>query len=407
MAGSVPEAGVTLGVEEEFLLVDAVDGRTGPWAEQVLEHAREFPGTPSGVTYKAEFLTSQVESNSGICTGLDRLAHQLLGARRTLSAGAARAGALLLPSGAPPLSGVRVPVASGARFAAVAGRFADAMSDYQICGCHVHVGVPDRDTATAVVNQLRPWLPTLLALSVNSPYRAGRDTGYASWRVMEQGCLPGSGIPPHFTSAAHYEGELARLVDCGTLVDPRLCFWLARPSLRYPTVEIRTADAGTTVAETLLQVALARALVRTALTELAAGRVAEDRLDPQVMAAAVWCAARYGLRGPGVDPWRARRIPAGVLLEALLMKVRPALAETGDLGFVSRQVAWLSGRGTGSERQRAAGQHGLRSVITALADQALSPPELLGPPAAPAAGPPPGLAPAAVVPAPTMPPGGH
>lgn len=369
--GGGPGTGVTLGVEEEFLLVDAVDGRPVPWAERALENARAVPGSPPEVEYKAEFLCSQVETNTAVASELSVLGRQLLGARRALSAGAARAGALLLPSASPPLSGVRMPVASGPRFAAIAARYADAMADYQICGCHVHVGVPDRDTAVAVVNQLRPWLPTLLALSVNSPYRDGRDTGYASWRAIEQGCFPGSGIPPYFASAAAFERELDRLVDCGVLHDPRLCFWFARPSLRYPTVEIRTADACATVGEALLQAALARALVRTALGEVAAGRSAPE-LDGQIAAGAVWSAARYGLRGPAVDPWRARAVPAGVLVEALLSKVRPELERAGDLAFVTGQLARLTARGTGSERQRAAGRHGVRAVVGMLADEALS-----------------------------------
>ena len=274
--------------------------------------------------------------------------------RARLAVAARGCGVWLLPSGTPPLGGPAVP-GDGPRFAAITDRYAEVVRDYQACGCHVHVAVPDRDTAVAVCNHLRPWLPTLLALSVNSPYHSGRDTGYGSWRMVEQSRFPGSGVPPWCRDAADYDERVARLVDSGALADEAQSFWLVRPSPSWPTVELRAADTAVDVAGALLQATLSRALVTTALADLSMGREAPP-LDDQVLAAAVWSAARYGLGGPGVHPARACRVPATELLDELIVRVAPALAEAGDLAAARELFAGVLRRGTGAERQRAVGE---------------------------------------------------
>lgn len=388
--------GSTFGVEEEFLLVDAESGRPVPRAPEVLADgaagAAPGAGAQGGRTgaagtmdtgtsdagagrragavpeLKHELPATQVESATGVCTTLAGLAYQVLAGRERLAAAADRSGALLLSTGTPPLSSGEVPVTEGDRFRIIRERYAGLVADYQACGCHVHVGVDGADTAVAVVGHLRPWLPTLLALSANSPFDHGRDTGYASWRMVEQSRFPGAGMPPRFASAAAYEREVDRLVACGVLVDDRMSFWLARPSPRFATVELRAADAAQTVEETLLQAALSRALVRTALSALAAGRE-PPYLDDQVAAAALWSASRHGLRGPAVHPLWERQVPAAVLVESLLEHVGTALEESGDAGFVRAVVSDLVARGTGAERQRAAGVFGADAAVRYVARQ--------------------------------------
>lgn len=347
-------AGVTVGVEEEFLLVDPVTGRTAPLAADVL--SRVGPAPAPGAVFQTELLAGQVETASGVCRRLPELAHQLGACRRVLAGAADQVGARLVSSGTAVLDG-GVPPSDGARFRRITDAYAGVTRDYQACGCHVHVGVPDPDTAVAVVNHLRPWLPSLLALSANSPYDRGRDSGYASWRAVQQARFPGSGVPPWFGSAREYQAALDRLVECGVLVDHGMTFWFARPSPHLPTVEVRAADAVIDPCEAVLQAALTRALVRTALAELAAGREAPPT-DGQVAAAAVWSAARYGMAGPGVDQVLARRTPAWRLVGRLLARVAPALEETGDLAGVRAALAGVGHGGTGAERQRraAAGQ---------------------------------------------------
>jgi carboxylate-amine ligase len=354
----------TVGVEEEFLLLDAESRRPAPRAEEVLTAAASEGLPPVGTQLKHEFFTSQAEVASTVCTSLAELGDELLAARRRLAAAARSLGLTLISSGTPVLneSGRSVPLTPDDRYQKVADIFACAIDDYEVGGCHVHVGLHDRETAVAVVNHLRPWLPTLLALSVNSPFFEGRDTGYGSWRIMLQSRFPSAGVPPYFTSAAHYDAELGRLLDCGVVADARQSFWLARPSECFPTVELRVADAVARAEEAVLQAALSRALVRTACVELAEGREAVP-IGDQAASSAVWAAARYGLIGPGVDPWRSCAISAVALVDQLLAHVAPALEESGDLrcvrGLLDRLVrGGGTGTGTGAERQREAARTG-------------------------------------------------
>lgn len=359
--------GRTVGVEEEFLLVDSITGGTVARAPEVLAGAR---ASAAESDFHAELLGTQVEAASPVAVDLAGLRHALTAGRLELAAAAGAAGLRLVSSGTPVLPFVDPPVTAGERFADIDRRYAGVIRDYEACGCHVHVGVPDRDTAVAVVNHLTPWLPSLLALSVNSPYHRASDTGYGSWRMVLQSRFPGSGPAPYFRSAADHDRQVDRLVDCGVLADPAMTFWTARPSPRYPTVEVRAADAVPTVGEAVLQAALTRALVQRALDELAAGREAVP-VDPQVGAAAQWTAARYGLAGFAVDPVRGRRVPVAETVTALFAAVRPVLERTGDLPEV--QALWRRVRqeGTGADRQRRAAADGPHAVVTMLADQTI------------------------------------
>lgn len=360
----------TLGVEEEFLLVGVADSCPAPLAPAVLARI----GTDTGLEIKPELLTDQLELATPVCDDLAGLAAHLHAGRSALADAAREEGALLLSTGTPVLSTERTSIAAGPRYEAIIAQYADIAGDYEVCGCHVHVGVQDADVRVAVVNHLRPWLPTLLALSVNSPFHRGRDTGYASWRAVKQARFPGSGVPPYFPTSRDYESELDTLVTCGVLADHRMTFWMARPSPRFPTVEIRAADAAATVGEALLQAALCRALVTTALTDIAHGAAA-PAVRGQIAAAAVWSAARYGLDGPAVHPLEEVRVPAWGLVDALVRHVRPALVETGDLDYVLSELARIRRKGSGADRQRAAARAGGPcGVVEFLADQTLLPP---------------------------------
>jgi carboxylate-amine ligase len=355
-------AGWSIGVEEEFLLVEPDTGRTVPAVDRVLRAATNMPNAAGDAVLHRELLASQVEAATGRCLSLSELGTQLLHGRRQLARAAGDL--LVVPSGTAVLGG-DPEITPGERFGRIADRYAAVVADYQVCGCHVHVGVPDLETAVGVVNHVRPWLPTLLALSVNSPVHHGVDTGYASWRIVEQSRFPGAGVPPRFASARDYTARVDQLVSAGVLLDAAQSFWLVRPSAHLPTVEFRVADVAVDVDGALLQAALSRALVRTALTDLAHGLPVPD-VDDQVAAAAVWTASRYGLAGPAVHPLHARRVPAAELVADLLDTLRPALAETGDLSTVE----WLLARHvTGADRQRMAGEP--TEIVKMLADSAL------------------------------------
>jgi carboxylate-amine ligase len=353
----------TMGVEEEFLLVNPRTGHASPCAERVLARYHHHGPLPDGVAVHRELRLTQIEAASGVCTTAGELRDQLTAARRVLAGAAAAEDCALLATGTPigPGPATPPPAATG-RYAAIDAAYGAVVADYEACGCHVHVGVPDPDTAVAVVNHLGRWLPTLLALSANAPFDHGRDTGYHSWRMVLQSRFPGSGVAPHLRDHAEYRRAVDTLVECGALVDPDQTFWLARPSGRFPTVEFRVADTALTVDHAVLQALLSRALVRRALADLSRGREAAP-LSPQVAAAAVWTAARHGLTGPLVDTVDETRRPAWTLVEALLEHVRTALAESGDLIEVQALVAALRADGTGSAQQRAVAGRGTAAAV--------------------------------------------
>ncbi|MGA8115427.1 MAG: glutamate--cysteine ligase [Actinocatenispora sp.] len=345
---------MTIGVEEEFLLVDPATGLPAADAVRVLAVCAGAGGAHPAVL-KHELTLSQVEAASAVCVDITDLRDQLAAARGLLAVGARKAGDWLLPVGHPVRStGRDACFTPGVRFETIRELYEGVIRDYQTCGCHVHVGVPDRDTAVAVMNRVAPWLPTLLALSVNSVFDRGVDTGYHSWRAVLQSRFPGWGIPPTFGSALAYDREVDRLVDCGVLADRSMSFWLVRPSERFPTVEFRVADAAVTVKDAVLQAALSRALVRTALVDLEAGRPAPDA-PRTVAAAALWSAARHGLAGAAIDISGARRIRAVDQAWRLVEYVTPALREVGDEATVRAGLNRLVRDGTGADRQRNAG----------------------------------------------------
>jgi glutamate---cysteine ligase / carboxylate-amine ligase len=342
--------GPTVGIEEEFLLTDS-SGRPVPAAQAVLACVAPLSATE----VKPELQPVQVEAATPPRATLVELAADLTAARTALAAAGAECRVHVLPIGSP----LHRRTDDGARphtgrHARVLERYAGMVRDYDACGLHVHVGEADRDIAIAVLNHLRPWLPTLLALGANSPFHEGADSGYVSWRAVEQSRFPGWGLPPRFGSAREFDEQVGRLVSCGVLVDDRQTFWLARPSPRFPTIEVRAADVGLDVDHALLQAALTRGLVGAALRDLAAGREG-PRFDAQIGDAAVWCAARHGVLGPAIDPVAGIPVPAAARIAALLDRVADDLDESGDRILVTDSLARTMGGRTGAALQRRTG----------------------------------------------------
>lgn len=237
-----------------------------------------------------------------------------------------------------------------------------------MCGAHVHVGVPSRGLAIQVSNHLRSWLPVVQAIAVNSPLHAGVDTGHASWRAMQLDRWPSLGPAPYFPSTEDYDGAVRALVDSGVMLDETMVLWHARPSARYPTIEVRVTDVCPTVDDTVLVAGLVRGLVATAINEITAGRTA-PRVRTHLLRAAHWNAAHSGLAGTLTDPHSGRSRPAFDLVDELLATVSPALARQGDLTSIHRGLERLRERGTGADRQRRV-QARTGAAVAVLADLA-------------------------------------
>ncbi|WP_079154152.1 carboxylate-amine ligase [Streptomyces subrutilus] len=362
-----PTVPLTVGVEEEFLLVDARTFRVVPAAPLVLATAGGMPGElhPEGTRY-------QVEISTPIAHSAASLREELAALRRTLGRAARAHGCRLLAAPSPVVA-VEGPLHltdDEPRQREQHRRFGALTDTLVSCGRHIHVGTLDVDTAVAVSNRVRPWLPTLIALAANSPFWGGRDTGHASWRAMAWSGWPSAGLPPHFTSTAHFRRSVQTLLGSGAALDTKMVYWDLRPSGHWPTLEIRAPDMSPYLDTAILQAELVRALVSTALRE-----IAEHRPDPpvrdDVLRLARWRAAHDGLEGFGLDPYTGAELPAADLAEALLDLVAPALAASGDLDHAAKTLAGLLRDGSGAHRQRAAfaRRQDLTDVLRHLADE--------------------------------------
>jgi carboxylate-amine ligase len=336
----------TVGVEEEFLLVDPLTGEPIALNAEVAQEAQR-----QGVELQLELSSCQVETTSDVVTTSAQLGEELTRLRRTASEAAEAAGARLLALGLPPATPHRFPVTDTERYRRIGAEYGMVAHEQGICGCHVHVQVPDRAGAIHASNWLRPWLPSLLALSANSALYRNADTGYASWRSILWRRWPVAGAPPFFSSIDEYERTVRMLVDTGVILDQGMVYWDVRPSADFPTIEVRVADVPATVAETVLLATLIRAAVMTAVDERARG---EDvgHLPPAALRAAYWKAAHDGLSGNTLDLVHGRgAVPAHEQLNALVRRVRPALGALGEYDRVAAELDRIATEGNGAMRQ--------------------------------------------------------
>lgn len=337
------------GVEEEFLVVDPLTRAVVPRAGAVL--SRVDDGLAPWVS--GEVTELQVETRTEPCATVGELREQLVMARRAVHQAAVAEGLRVMASGTPVLGRVvPSPITRGQRQDRGVATFRALQYEFNICALHVHVELPERERAVLVSNHLRPHLPVLAALAANSPYWAERDTGYASWRVMQWHRWPVAGPPPYFSSAAHYDELVAIMLGADAMVDVGNVFWDIRPSARLPTLEVRVADVPITVAESVLIAALVRALVEVALEAVDQG----DRgplVAGELMRLAYWRAARDGLSGHGIDVRTGRPVPVADQARELVRVAAPALARHGELEQVTEWLDLLVRGGGGAARQRA------------------------------------------------------
>ncbi|MFG3644170.1 glutamate--cysteine ligase [Micromonospora sp. NPDC047762] len=338
---------LTLGVEEEFLLLDPDSGRNLPVADQVLAALRG----PAREQSRQEFRHSMVEMVTPVCADLTELRAHLVALRRSAADAATAAGARLVAVGATPVAEPHRTVPDEPRYHAMSRRYGPVAHDPAVCGCHVHVGLPDRELAVQVCNHLRVWLPVVQAITTNSPLHDGYDTGHASWRSMQLERWPSIGPTPYFDSSADYDSTVDELIAAGIMLDAAMVYWYARPSSTYPTVEVRVGDVCTEVDDAVLVAALVRSLVATLADDVRAGVDAPNVRDCLV-AAAHWRAAHDGLDGELIDLRAGGTRPAWALVDEMMAVIAPALLRHGDLGYVLAQLARLRRDGTGATRQR-------------------------------------------------------
>jgi carboxylate-amine ligase len=341
-------AGATFGVEEEFHLVDPGSYRLTRSPALVAAVLRR----EAGPHLHAEITTTQVEAVTGICTSLSQLRTELVTTRAEAAGAAARAGVRILASSTHPFdSWQQQDITPAPRYEAMVERWAGLAQQQDICGCHVHVGIPDLDTAVGVMDRSRPYLPVLLAMTGSSPFHDGVDTGHSSYRTMWWSRWPTSGPPEYMGSAERFREVVAGLVASGVVADSSHLYWDVRPSSHLPTLEFRLADVCTEVDDVVLHAALVRSLVRVLAGRYERGEPC-PRPRPELVRAARWRAALYGLDGHLFDPLRCELVPARVAVRRLLAELQEDLRDHGEWSVGVELVERLFERGTSSARQR-------------------------------------------------------
>jgi carboxylate-amine ligase len=364
----------TVGVEEEFLLL-VPDGSLAPAAPDVLRVTRHSVG-PEEV--KPELMRFQVETVSGVCLDLERLQDELTRLRRVLEEAARSVGVRLVASAVSPFADAGLTMLTDdPRYHRLAARFPAATAVAGgTCGCHVHVGVGDRDMGAQVLGRLRGWLPTLLAISGNSPFANGTDLGWDSVRYCRQLSWPTFRPPPAVPGAASYDRIVTALTTSGRVLDPSNVYFLARLSPRYPTLEVRVADTCLTSRDAVFLAGLVRALVTTLADDITLDRpslvpsAADGSLREQLLTAAQHGVGSTALR-TGTE---ATGTPVAARLARLVDFVLPALERAGDAELVLAHLQERERIGTAAQRQRAlwASASSREQFVSALAHVAVS-----------------------------------
>ena len=354
----------TLGVEEEFLVLDERAARLRPEGTPVAEAADRR----SGGQFESELKREQAELGSRPHTDLGELLAELRRRRAELAASAREHGARIVAIGTSPAddSATTTPADRYRRMNEIFGTTArSALS----CGMHVHVSIESRAEGIAVLNAIRGWLPVALGLSANSPFLSGRDTKHQSYRSMLWQQWPSAGPFGAFADEADYDATVAALVGSGAALDVQGLYFDARLSASYPTVEIRVADVCARVADAVAVAGLCRALVEAA----AAGALPPAEgvgARVELIRAATWRAARYGMEDALLHPGTGRLVPAWDLVDELIATVAPA---AGTEHWVDALAA-VRDRGTGSRLQHEVHERtgDLAAVVDAVAETTLA-----------------------------------
>ncbi|MGW9158131.1 carboxylate-amine ligase [Microbacterium sp. NPDC055665] len=330
------------GVEEEFLFLD----------EHSLAPVALAAGTRERITrlrtggeVTTEYLTSQIEClTEPVSTGADAEA-QLRHLRELIGWHAQEQHAIAASSGTPFATTRSSTISPSPHYDVVAEQLGHLSRDHEVNGLHVHVEVLDEEERVRALDRVRGWLPVLLALTGNSPFVEGRDTGFASWRSIQIRRLPASWSPPHFRDLTDYRAGVQRLIDLHAIADAASLAWAVRISDRYPTVEVRVFDAQLTPEESVLAALLSRAIVLT--DDQPPAMIGADVID-----ASLWTAARRGMDARVIDPTTGEVDDARTVAERMQAVIAPALRRLGDEERVRDGLARLRSAGTGASRQR-------------------------------------------------------
>lgn len=338
---------LTLGVEEEYLLVDPKTRNL------VAEPSPDFLKdckAQLGERVTPEFLKCQVEIGTPVCVDVNEARHHLTALRAVIINNAEKHGMKLMAASTHPFAQWgRQKHTAAARYDLLDKDMGGTIRRMLICGMHVHAGIEDKDLRIDLMNQMRYFLPHLLALSTSSPFWGGHDMAMKCARLGIFDSMPRTGIPERYESWSEYERMIARLVSAGVMEDSSKLWWDLRPSAKFPTLEMRITDVCTRLEDTLCIAALYQSILRM-LSRIRL-RNMRWRIYPRLMIEENrWRAQRYGCTNSMIDLGRGECVPFAALMEEIIEIVTEDATALGCLDEV-HHVRTILKRGSSACRQ--------------------------------------------------------
>jgi len=364
----------TIGIEEEYLLVDR---DSLGLAEAPLEMMEACQAEIQGQV-APEFLKCQIEIGTKVCRTVAEAREDLKRLRSCVAAHAATYNLAPIAASCHPFSDWREQHHTDKeRYNVLHDDLAGVVRRMLICGMHVHVGIAEPDRRIDLINQLSYFLPHLLALSCSSPFWQGRDTGLDSYRLTVFDNLPRTGLPPRMESFGEFVRSVKVLTDLGVIEDSSKIWWDLRPSSRFPTIEARICDVQPRLEHTLTLAALTQSITRM-LWRLATRNQRWRIYDTFLLAENRWRAQRYGIREGLIDLGRSEIVPMADLVEEMTELVFEDAQHFGALKEIETAQDIVRS-GTSSTRQRQVyldalegggdNQHALQAVVRHLIDE--------------------------------------
>ena len=338
----------TLGIEEEFQTIDPETRELRSHLSQIVEGGR----VTLQEQVKAEMHQAVVEVGTNICHNIDEARTEVLHLRRQVIELADRQNLKIGAAGTHPFSRWQdQPITPDVRYDKIVEELQEAARSNLVFGMHVHVGIENREVGVYMMNTLRYFLPHLFALSTNSPFWEGRETGYKSFRTKVFERFPRTGIPGYFHSASDYDEFIALLIKTGCIDNGKKIWWDIRLHPFFETLEFRICDVPMRVDETIALAAVMQALV------VKIDRLMKSNLNFRLYRKALisenkWRAARYGLDGKLIDFGKQEEVDTRLLILELLDFVDEVVDELGSRQEIN-YIHQMMEQGTGADRQLA------------------------------------------------------
>jgi len=336
----------SLGIEEEFQIVDPQTGDLRSRVEQILKGGKLLLKEQ----IKAEMHQSVVETGSKVCMNIKEAREEVVKLRSGLADLAEKEGLKIAASGTHPFSRWEdQEITEHPRYRVVIQDMQQVARANLIFGLHVHVGIDDKELAIHIMNAARYFLPHIFALSTNSPFWKGRNTGFKSYRAKVFDRFPRTGIPDYFSSHGEFQSYVDTLVKTRCIEDASKIWWDIRPHPKYPTLEFRICDIPLTVNETIAIAALCQAIVAK-LYKLISQNLGFRLYRRLYINENKWRASRYGINGDLIDFGKKREVNTHELIYELLDFIDEVVDELdirNEMEFVKQMLV----QGTGADRQ--------------------------------------------------------